>query len=81
MCDLCTIMAEDKTMCVITATEFKRNFGKYVLLGQKEKIEVTHRGKTIFTIIPEKEKLLADWDRLFGTLPMEALTDDDIERE
>ena len=68
-------------MCTITATEFKRNFGKYVLLGQTERIEVTHRGKAIFTIIPEKEKLLAEWESLFGSLPKEALTDDDIDRE
>ncbi len=67
-------------MCTITATELKRNFGKYVILGQKEKIEVTHRGKTIFTIVPEKEKLLAEWESLFGFLPKEALNDD-IDRE
>ena len=45
-------------MCTITATEFKRNFGKYVIKGQVEKIQVTHRGKLIFTIVPEKERLL-----------------------
>ena len=68
-------------MCTITATELKRNFGKYVLVGQTERIEVTHRGRTIFTIVPEKEKLLAELDSLFGSLPKEALTDDDIMRE
>lgn len=68
-------------MCVITSTEFKRNFGKYVIKGQIEKIQVTHRGKLIFTIVPEKERLLDEWEVLFGTLPKEALTDDDIKRE
>lgn len=63
-------------MCTITATEFKRNFGKYVVVGQKEKIQVTHRGKTIFTIVPEREKVLTDLEALFGILPKEALTDD-----
>ena len=38
-------------MCEITATELKRNFGKYMLLGHEEEIAVTHRGKDIFTII------------------------------
>ena len=68
-------------MCIVTSTEFKRNFGKYVIKGQTEKIQVTHRGRPIFTIVPEKEKLLNEWEVLFGTLPKEALFDDDIERE
>ena len=68
-------------MCVVTATELKRNFGKYVTLGQTEKIQVTHRGKIIFTIVPEKEKLLNDWDSIFGILPKQALNDKDIDRE
>ena len=68
-------------MCVITSTEFKRNFGKYVIKGQVEKIQVTHRGKLIFTIVPEKERLLDEWEVLFCTLPKEALIDEDIKRE
>ena len=68
-------------MCTITATELKRNFGKYVLLGQKEKIQVTHRGKIIFVIVPEKEKLLSEWDSIFGCLPKEAVSDNEIDRE
>ena len=68
-------------MCVITSTEFKRNFGKYIIKGQIEKIQVTYRGKLIFTIVPEKERLLDEWEVLFGTLPKEALIDKDIKRE
>ena len=68
-------------MCTITATELKRNFGKYVKIGQIEEIVVTHRGKTIFTIVPEKLKLLKKWESFFDTLPEEALTDKDIDRE
>ena len=44
-------------MCTITATELKENFGKYMKLGQKEEIEVTHRGEPIFVIVPKKEQL------------------------
>ena len=68
-------------MITITATELKRSFGKYVILGQKERIEVTHRGKTIFTIVHQKEVLLSEWENLFGILPKEALDDDKIDRE
>ena len=68
-------------MRTISATELKRNFGKYVIIGQNEKIQVTHRGKVIFTIIPEKDKLVNDWEKLFGILPSCAIDDDDISRE
>ena len=88
MCDLVVknvrliyIVVEVIKMCVITSTEFKRNFGKYVIIGQTERIQVTHRGKVIFTVVPEKEALLNDWESFFGSLPKEALIDDDISRE
>ena len=68
-------------MCEITATELKRNFGKYMVLGQKEEIVVTHRGKVIFTIVPKKIDLINRWNNIFGMLPKEALYDDDIDRE
>ena len=68
-------------MCEITATELKRNFGKYMLLGQEEEIAVTHRGKVIFTIVPKKMELINRWNNIFGMLPKEALDDDDIDRE
>ena len=67
-------------MCTITATEFKRSFGKYVTRGQKERIQVTHRGRVIFTIVPEKEKLLDEWEHLFGILPRMAMQDE-VSRE
>ena len=59
-------------MCTVTATEFKRQFGKYIEIGQKEEIQVTLRGKIIFTIIPERQKLMKEWEALFDTLPEEA---------
>ena len=71
-------------MCEITATELKRNFGKYVELGQKEEIVVTHRGKQIFTIVPKKMDLLKRMESYFGILPEEALEEHEkkeIERE
>lgn len=68
-------------MCTITATELKKNLGKYMLLGQKEEIEVTNRGKVVFYITPQKLKLIDKVERMFGTLPREAYYDDDIDRE
>ena len=64
-------------MRIITATELKRNFGKYMKLGQKEVIVVTKRGKEIFTIVPKATSDLARrWESYFGVLPVNASTDD-----
>ena len=68
-------------MCEITATELKTNFGKYMELGQKEEIIVTHRGKEIFTIVPRSVDLVRAWESFFGILPKEAYDDKDIDRE
>ena len=68
-------------MCTITATELKEHFGKYMKLGQQEEINVTHRGKLIFSIVPNKEKRIKDLQALFGTLPREVYFDDNVDRE
>lgn len=68
-------------MCTITATELKKNLGKYMILGQTEEIEVTNRGKVVFYITPERIKLIDRVEKMFGTLPREAYYDDDINRE
>ena len=36
---------------VVTATEFKTNFGKYLELIAKEDIFITHNGKTVAKVI------------------------------
>ena len=68
-------------MCTITATELKKNLGKYMVLGQTEEIEVTNRGKVVFYITPERIKLINRVEKMFGTLPREAYYDNDIDRE
>ncbi len=68
-------------MCTITATELKKNLGKYMLLGQTQEIEVTNRGKVVFYITPQKIKLMDQVEKMFGSLPSEAYDDDDISRE
>ena len=59
-------------MSIITTTEFKNNFGKYIELGQKEEIKVVKRGQVIFTIVPEKDALLAEAKSYFNMLPEDA---------
>jgi len=36
---------------VVTATEFKANFGKYLELIAKEDVFITHNGKTIAKVV------------------------------
>ncbi|MBO4856393.1 MAG: type II toxin-antitoxin system prevent-host-death family antitoxin [Bacilli bacterium] len=67
-------------MCTITATEFKRNFGKYLKVAQEEKINVTFRGKVVFVTSPSKEKRLIDMESILNVLPANA-SFDDIDRE
>ena len=67
-------------MCTITATEFKRNFGKYLKVAQEEKINVTFRGKVVFVTSPSKEKRLMDMESILNVLPANA-SFDDIDRE
>lgn len=67
-------------MITITATEFEKDFDKYMVLAQKEEIEVTQNGKRIFATIPNKKLLLLEWSKYYGTLPKEAY-DDDIDKE
>ena len=68
-------------MCTITATELKKNLGKYMVLGQTEEIEVTNRGKVVFYITPVRIKLIDKVEKMFGSLPREAYYDKDIDRE
>ena len=68
-------------MCTISATELKKNLGKYMILGQTEEIEVTNRGKVVFYITPERLKLLNEFEKMVGCLPKEAYDDNDIDRE
>ena len=48
-------------MCTITATEFKTNFGKYLLLGSKEEIAITKNGKLVATLTPPKTDSFEDF--------------------
>lgn len=67
-------------MITITTTELKDNLDKYLKLGQKEEIDVTHRGELIFTIVPKKEHLKKEWTQFYGSLPKK-LYDEEAKRE
>lgn len=68
-------------MLSITTTEFKNNFRKYALLGEKEEIEVTNNGKVVFYITPKYIKTMNQVEKMFGSLPRDASCDNDIDRE
>lgn len=59
-------------MCRITTTELKNNYGMYVELAQKERIEVTKRGLVIFTMVPKNEEYVDKLKSYFGFLPSNA---------
>ena len=68
-------------MLKITSTELRKNLDKYILLGQKEDISVSYKGKVVFTIVPKRIELVKRWKKVFGILPKEAMSDNDIGRE
>lgn len=68
-------------MIIITLNELKNNLDKYIEIANKETIQIVDDDKKLFYLVPEKEKLLSDWDAIFGNIPKEAMTDIDINRE
>ena len=59
-------------MCTITSTEFKKNFGKYNKMAQREEIIITNHGKPVYTLQPIQIKRVKDMESLFGILPADA---------
>ena len=59
-------------MCRITSTELKNNFGRYIELAQKERVEVTKRGTVIFTMVPQCEEYVEKLKTYFDCLPKDA---------
>lgn len=68
-------------MLTITVEELKTNLDKYLVLGQKETINITYKNKIIFAIVPQKTILLNKLENIFGSLPREVYKDDKINRE
>lgn len=53
----------------ITATEFKNNMGKYLLLASKEDIYITKNGKMIAKLTAPYQQKLDAVEALFGAIP------------
>jgi prevent-host-death family protein len=56
-------------MMSITATEFKTNFSKYLLLAASEDIYITRNGKTIAKLTNPYQDRLDIAESLFGSVP------------
>jgi len=56
----------------IDIKELKNNLDYYIEVGKKTIIEVTKDGKRIFTIVPERLRLLKELESFFDSLPEEA---------
>ncbi len=66
-------------MLQITATEFKKNLGKYLALINKEDIIITRNGIPIAQVSPPRDKSLVN--KLIGIIPDDGYTMEDARRE
>lgn len=64
----------------ITATEFKKNFGKYLTLAMNEDVIITKNGKAILVLSSIYKEKVATVDALFGSVPS-SMTEEEIEEE
>ena len=64
----------------ITATEFKNNIGKYLVLAAREDIFITKNGKTIAKLTAPYQQKLDIVDSLYGILS-DTVTLDDAKAE
>ena len=60
----------------ITATELKKNLGKYLLLSAKEDILITKNGKVVAKLTNPHQNRVNMAKALFGILPEDASLED-----
>lgn len=53
----------------ITATEFKANLSKYLLLASTEDVFITRNGKTVAKLTAPYQNKLDVVDELYGSIP------------
>ncbi len=53
----------------ITATEFKMNFGKYLLLAETEDIRISRNGKVTVRLVNDNQDRLEAMKTLMGCIP------------
>ena len=74
------IRMEAHTM-IVTATEFKQNFGKYLEMAMKQDIFITKNGKNIARLTSPTVNKLAVLDSLVGIVPADSAMDEKTIRE
>ena len=65
----------------ITATEFKTNIGRYLVLAEKYDIVVTKNNKPIAKLTNVQEDKMAILDSLIGIIPDNGFTLEDAKNE
>jgi prevent-host-death family protein len=68
-------------MLKVTATEFKKNLGKYLALINKEDIIITRNGIPIAQLTPPKSEQHSLVSQLTGVIPDDGFTVADARRE
>ena len=74
-------MIEGDKMLIITATELKKNLGKYLTKVNKEDIVITRNGIPVARLITPKDKKLSLVNQLLGVIPNDNLSKEDIKKE
>ena len=64
----------------ITATEFKTNFGKYLLMAATEDIYITKNGRTVAKLTAPHQNKLDTVNSLFGSVP-DTMTLEEAQKE
>ena len=64
----------------ITATEFKTNLGKYLLLAATEDIYITKNGKTVAKLTAPYQNKIDTVNSLFGSVP-DTMTLEEAQKE
>lgn len=66
---------------IITATEFKTNFGKYIEMAVSQDIYITKNGKTVARLTSPTVNKLSVLDSIVGIVPQGSVEDEDTIRE
>ena len=66
-------------MLQVTATEFKKNLGKYLALINKEELVITRNGIPVAQVIPPKDTSVVS--QLTGIIPDDGFSIDDAKKE
>lgn len=61
---------------IVTATEFKKNIGKYLDIANREDILITKNGKNVAKLTSPKQDRRETAQSLFGILPAGTATED-----